>query len=137
MERIRHKIGRINEHLALIRSIKDECTERFVTDPLYHGALLHYLYLLSDSCIALAELVIRHRGLRPAQSYAEAFDILGENHILDKDFAYRFARIAGFRNFLAHDYEQVDAAMICGQILDQLDDVDTFTGQIRAALEIA
>lgn len=137
MERIRHQIGWINEHLTLIRSIKDECTERFMTDPIYRGALLRYLYLLCDSCISLAELVIKHRGLRPSQSSAEAFDILGESKILDQSFAYRFARIAGFRNFLAHDSEDVDAAIICGQILDQLDDFDSFTRQIRAALEIA
>lgn len=86
MERIRHKIGRINEHLTLIRSIEDQCTERFITDPIYRGALLHYLYLLSDCCIVLAELVVKHQGLRPSQSYAEAFDILGDSRVLDQGF---------------------------------------------------
>ncbi len=136
MERIRHKIGRIKEHLELIRSIKDECEDRFVADAIYRGALLHYLYLLSDSCIVLAELVIKHRGLRVAQSYAEAFDILGESKILDKQFSYDFARIAGFRNFLAHDYEKVDGAFICRQILARLDDVDSYINQIRNALKL-
>lgn len=134
MERIRHKIGRIKEHLRLLRSLEDECEERFVKDPIYRGALLHYLYLLSDSCIALAELVIKHRNLRLAQSYAEAFDILGENNILDRSFAYDFARIAGFRNFLAHDYERIDSFVICKQILAKLSDVDSFIEQVTAAL---
>jgi uncharacterized protein YutE (UPF0331/DUF86 family) len=100
----------------------------------YRGALLHYLYLLSDSCIVLAELVIKHKGLRIPQSYAESFDILGDNHVLDADFAYRFASIAGFRNFLAHDYEKIDQEMICGQIMNSLDDADIFLLQIRSAL---
>jgi uncharacterized protein YutE (UPF0331/DUF86 family) len=136
MERIRHKIGRIKEHLELIRSIKDECEDRFVSDPIYRGALLHYLYLLYDSCIVLAELVIKHRGLRVSQSYAEAFDILGESNILDKQFSYSFARIAGFRNFLAHDYEKVDGSFVCRQILAKLNDVDSFVDQIRNALNL-
>jgi uncharacterized protein YutE (UPF0331/DUF86 family) len=134
MERIQHKIGRIQEHLVLIRSIEDQCAERFVSDPIYRGALLHYLYLLSDSCIVLAEMVIKHRGLRASQSYAEAFDILGENGVLDRKFSYDFARIAGFRNFLAHDYEKVEGAFICGQILAKLDDVDSFIRQIMVAV---
>ena len=134
MERIRQKIGRINEHLAVIRSIKDDCRVRFATDPVYRGALLHYLYLLSDSCIVLAELVIKQKGLRIPQSYAESFDILGDSRILDADFAYRFAGIAGFRNFLAHDYEKVDQEVICGQIMSGLDDVDLYLRQIVAAL---
>lgn len=134
MERIRQKIGRINEHLAIIRSIKNDCRLRFATDAVYRGALLHYLYLLSDSCIVLAELVIKHKGLRIPQSYAESFDILGDSHILTAEFAYRFASIAGFRNFLAHDYEMIDQEVICGQIMSSLDDVDQYLLQIDAAL---
>ncbi len=136
MERIRQKIGRINEHLTIIRSIKDDCETRFVTDPVYRGALLHYLYLMADSCIVLAELVIKKRGLRVPQSYAETFDILGENQLLDAGFAYRFASISGFRNFLAHDYEKVDKEIICGQIINSLEDVDEFLRQICAVLDL-
>lgn len=88
MERIHQKIGRIKEHLSMIRSIKGDCLNRFTTDPIYRGALLHYLYLLADSCIVLAELVIKYKNLRIPQSYSEAFDILGENKILDPSFAY-------------------------------------------------
>lgn len=55
--------------------------------------------------MTLAELVIKHKKLRIPQLYHEAIDILGENRILEPAFAYKFARIAGFRNFLAHDYE--------------------------------
>jgi uncharacterized protein YutE (UPF0331/DUF86 family) len=134
VEFIHQKIGRIKEHLSIIRSIKDDCRIKFTADPVYRGALLHYLYLLADSCIVLAEMVIKHKGLRIPQSYAEAFDILGENKILEADFAYRFAAIAGFRNFLAHDYEKIDQEVICGQIMSSLDDVDLFLQQIHGAL---
>ena len=134
MEQIYQKIGRIREYLALIESIKDECMKRFTTDPIYRGALLHYLYLLADSCISLAELVIKHKKLRIPQSYHEAIDILGENKILGPAFAYKFARIAGFRNFLAHDYEKVDADFVCKKILSELEDVDTFVKQIEISM---
>jgi len=134
-ERIQQKIGRIKEYLSIIRSIKDECLKRFNDDPIYRGAMLHYLYLLSDSCIALAELIIRYKKLRVPQSYHEAFDILGDNGILEPEFSYEFARIAGFRNFLAHDYEKADSEFICEKILLKLDDVDTFLEKIETALK--
>lgn len=136
VEIIRQKIGRIREHLSIIHSIKADCRDKFSSDPVYRGALLHYLFLLSDSCIVLAEMVIKHRGLRIPQSYAEAFDILGENKILDADFAYRFASIAGFRNFLAHDYEKIDQEVICGEIMSSLGDVDLFLQYIQMALAL-
>lgn len=131
MERIHRKIARIREHLDLLRSIQGDCRERFTSDPIYRGALLHYLYLLSDGCIVLAELVIREKKLRVPQFYAEAFDILAENNLLTGDFAYRFARIAGFRNFLAHDYEKIDREMVCGPILGKLEDVEEYLRQIE------
>jgi hypothetical protein len=39
MERIHQKIGRIKEHLSMIRSIKGDCLNRFTTDPIYRGAV--------------------------------------------------------------------------------------------------
>lgn len=136
MERIRQKIGRIREHLGLLRSIKDECGERFEVDRIYRGALLHYLYLMADGCIVLAELVIKHQKLRAPQSYAEAFDILGENGILEANFAFRFAAIAGFRNFLAHDYERISGTFVCEKILASLDEVDEFLEQVERCLSV-
>ena len=104
-------------------------------DPTYRGALLHYLYLMADTCIALAEQVIRYKKLRPPQSYHEAFDILGEAGVLDSEFAYSFATIAGFRNFLAHDYENIEAKVICHEVLGKIGDVENFLEQIKLSCE--
>jgi len=135
-ERMEQKRARILEYVNLLRSIGDECLDRFDTDPIYRGALLHYLYLAADSCIALAELVIKHKGLRPPQSYSEAFDILGANDILDPEFAHSFARIAGFRNLLAHDYEIVDGERICKTLLSGLDEVERYVAEVDKAVDI-
>ena len=134
IERIEQKRGRILEYIRLIRDIQEDCFERFDADPIYRGALLHYLYLMADSCIALAELVIKLKGLRPPQTYAEAFDILGANGILEPDFAYAFAKIAGFRNLLAHDYEEVDGQRICNSLIAGLDEVERYLAEIQKAL---
>ncbi len=134
MERILQKIGRTREYLSLIQSMKDDCEERFISDHLYRGALLHYLYLLTDTCISLAEMVIKQKNLRVPQSYQEAFDILGENKILEPAFAYDFAKIAGFRNFLAHDYEKVDAKVVCKNVLSKVEDIKEYLAQIQKAL---
>jgi len=66
MERNRNKIDRIREHLVLLRSIKQECRERFESDRILLGALLHFLYLLTDGYIVFAELVITPKNLRLA-----------------------------------------------------------------------
>ena len=136
MERILQKVGRIREYLDLIQSMKDECDKRFAEDHLYRGALLHYLYLMTDTCIALAEMIIKRKKLRIPQSYQDAFDILGENGILAPAFAYDFAKIAGFRNFLAHDYEKIDAKVVCKSVLSKIEDVKQYLEQIERALKL-
>ena len=132
-QRLQQTRGRIKEYLDLIDSLKDDCDKRFIADPIYRGALLHYLYLMSDTCITLAEQAIRFKKLRPPQSYHEAFDILGESGILEREFAYSFAPIAGFRNFLVHDYEKIEAQIICREVLDKTDEVKEFIRQIKVS----
>lgn len=134
MERIQLKINRIEENLAIVHSIKDDCFEKFSDDPIYRGALLHYLFIIADSCIALAELVIKQKKLKLPQYYADAIDILGESGILEPEFAYYFSRIAGFRNFLAHDYEKIDKKLLCGEIIGKLTDVEEYLRQIKKSL---
>lgn len=135
-DRIHQKIERIKEHLALLHTLRPECQERFSIDPIYRGAVLHYLYLLADGCIVLAELVIKLKKLRTPQTYAEAFDILGERGILPAEFAFSFAAIAGFRNFLAHDYEKIDGMVICTEVMKRLEDVEQYLQYIVLAEQV-
>jgi len=124
--KIEAKIARLRYYLKLLNEYKPECKEKFLSDPMYEGALLHYLYLLSDGCIALAEMLIKQKSLPNPQSYYEAIDILGENGIIPKEFAYNFAKIASFRNFLAHDYEKIDYLVICNEVLNKLNDIEAY-----------
>lgn len=132
-EAIQAKIARILDYIGTLEDLKDNCVERMKSDKVYRGSVLYYLYIVADSCVALAEMVIKHKGLRSPQSYSEAIDILGENEILPQEFAYDFARIAGFRNFLAHD-EKVVYEDICEIMLKKLDEVKQFVEFVRQAV---
>ena len=132
--RIGNKIASIEDTLNTLEELKPDCDAKFLTDKVYHGALLHYLYLVSDSVIALAEMVMKYRNIPKSNSYYESIDMLGEKGIIPADFAYDFAKIASFRNFLAHHYERVDYQEICKHTLDKLDDVRLYLGYIKENL---
>ncbi len=101
---------------------------------MFEGALLHYLYLSSDGCISLAEMMLKHNNISPSQSYYEAIDTLGEYAIIPREFAYNFATITSFRNFLAHDYEEIDYSIICNDILEKLSDISKYLDYIEQKL---
>jgi len=132
--KILKKIERLRYYLQLLEEYGPECEKKFHKDPLYEGALLHYLYLVSDGSIALAEMVLKERNLSGAQNYYEAIDRLGEEGVLPREFAYDFAKIAGFRNFLAHDYEKIDSIKICNQALAKLEEVETYLDYVAEYL---
>ncbi len=75
--RIESKITRIRYYLKLLEGCKEGCEERFVLDPMFEGALLHYLYLASDGCVSIAEMVLKYLDKGSAQSYYEAYRYVG------------------------------------------------------------
>ena len=36
------------------------------------------------------------------------------------------AKIASFRNFLAHDYEKIDYLVICDEVLSKLEEIEKY-----------
>ena len=101
---------------------------------MFEGTLMHYLYLASNGCIALAEMTLKYKRVGPSQSYYEAIDTLSEYGIVPRKFAYDFAKIAFFRNFLAHDYEKIDKRIICEEALAKPDDIYGYLNYIESSL---
>lgn len=132
--KIEHKMKKVAYYVTLLEEYKDDCKNRFEKDPMFEGALLHYLYLASDGCIAIAEMMLKHKGFGSADSYYEAIDTLGEYDILPREFAYGFAKIASFRNFLAHDYEKIDYIVICEEALEKLEDIKKYLSYVQDKL---
>ena len=134
--RIEEKISSIEEIVKILYDLKDDCDEKFLSDKIYQGALLHYLYLVSDMSIALAEMIIKHKNLKKSNSYYESIDLLGECGVIPAKFAYDFAKIASFRNFLAHHYERIDYKEICTNTLNKLEDVKKYLQYIKVNLDL-
>jgi len=128
------KIQKIYDYLDILDTYKDDCKQRFLNDSMFEGALLHYLYVVSDSCISLAEMMIKHKNLGLTQSYSNSIDRLGEKGVLPREFAYNFVKIASFRNFLAHDYEDVNYLIVCEEVFEKLDDIKEYLKYMNEAI---
>ena len=134
LHRIQSKIIAIENLLDTLEELKPDCNKRFLTDKIYQGALLHYLYLAADSSIALAEMIIKYKDIQKSNSYYESIDLLGEHGVIPANFAYEFAKIASFRNFLAHHYERIDYKEICESALNKLDEIRLYIKYVRDSL---
>ena len=136
LHRIEKKIIYIRDILNFLYELKDDCDNKFLSDRLYQSALLHNLYLVADNSISLAEMVLKYKNIPKRESYFESIDMLGECGILPAQFAYDFAKIASFRNFLAHHYEKIDYKEICEKTLEKLEDIEKYLRYLEVKLEL-
>ena len=131
---IEEKIFRVRKHLDFLKRYREDCDEIFEKDEIKKDAILYNLYLLSDRVIRLAEAVCAYKEAGYPDSYSGFIYRLGDIGILDRKFAYEFAAIAKFRNFLAHQYDDIDEKRICKTLMDDLESVESFLRQIREAV---
>jgi uncharacterized protein YutE (UPF0331/DUF86 family) len=82
--------------------------DQFVRDRNAYRMVCHALLIAAQAAIDTAEVLVADRGLGPAQTYREAFDILARAGVLPADLAKDLSGWAGLRNALVHLYTHLD-----------------------------
>jgi uncharacterized protein YutE (UPF0331/DUF86 family) len=121
------------EYVAILESVNVNCVNRLKNDKIYRGAVLYYLSMTADSCVALAEMLVEFKNFHQPQNASEPVAILIERQILPANFAAEFARLAGWRKFLAPD-DEIDDEEICQILLDELEPVKKYVTLIKSHL---
>ena len=75
-------------------------------------AVILHLWQATQVVIDLAVSACVARGAGTPQTYADAFRRLQGNGAIDEPLADRLVRAAGFRNLVAHAYENLDMARV-------------------------
>lgn len=129
-DEINIRLERLEGYLKLLKEYKGISKDELINDAKKRGAAERYLQLAAEVCIDIAEILISANGLRTPEDARDAIDILGQEGIIDDEFAFGFDKIAGFRNILVHDYLKIDYEIVADKINNRLDDFETFAKQI-------
>src|SRR5438552_12362704 len=89
-------------------------------------AVILHLWQATQIVIDLAASACFHFKLGAPSSYADAFRRLAGAAVIDEDLASRLTRAAGFRNIVAHAYEQLDMARVYRAAHDGPSDLRAF-----------
>jgi len=89
------------------------------------------LQMMIEICADIANHIIADQGLRTPQTYAETFQILGENGILSPEKSQVMEKMAKFRNIVVHQYETVDAEIVVMILKKHLGDFEEFSFAVR------
>lgn len=85
-----------------------------------------------EACIDIAIHTASELRLPRQEKVADVFNVLAENHILNKEVTERLKGAVGFRNILVHEYDDVDYQLAYSDLESKLKDLEDFAYQIRA-----
>ena len=127
---IENKISSTRKFLRLLDRYRGYSKAKLQEDVDLKGAVERYLYLAAQSAIDLAEALIAFKNLRKPATMAESFRILQEEGLLSAELAGKLAKMAGFRNVLAHAYEDIDGDIVYDVLQNRSKDLEEFLDRI-------
>lgn len=112
-------LGQIKEFSNIPASVykKDWKTQRVVE---------RTLQILIELCIDIANHMISDKDMRLPTGYADAFRVLMENKILNKNLFRTMEKMAKFRNLIVHQYEKIDPAIVVSILHKNLKDFEKY-----------
>jgi uncharacterized protein YutE (UPF0331/DUF86 family) len=123
---IENKISSIKKYLSILERYGKYSKEQIKDNIDLRGAVERYLYLTVQSTIDLAESVIAYKKLRKPTTMAESFHILHEAGIIPTDLLQRLIQMTGFRNAIAHAYEDLNYDIVFDVLHSGKEDICAF-----------
>lgn len=132
--RINQRLEKLREYVGILESLKGTNARELVESIEKRAKAERFLQLAAEVVIDIAEIIVAQKKLPTPSTSAEALERLGEAGILDKEFTGQFAKIAGFRNILIHDYLDIDYEKVADKINNRLGDFDLFARKVAQYL---
>ncbi len=125
-ETIENKISTARKNLKILERYKGYSRQEIEDDIDIRGAVERYLYLAAQATIDVAGALVSYRNLRKPTTFSEAFYILQEDGVIGADFADTMVRMTGFRNAIAHNYDNLDYDIVYDVLQNQIEELERF-----------
>lgn len=133
-EKILLKLRDMKRYVDFLKSYSKVNKEKLERDYLLRSAIERNFHLALESVLDVGEMIISMEEFRRPEDYREVIETLGEEGVLPREFAEKFAPAAGFRNILVHKYAEVNLEELHKR-LQNLKDFDTFALSVARFLK--
>jgi uncharacterized protein YutE (UPF0331/DUF86 family) len=123
---IENKISSIKKYLNILENYRSLSQKDIVDDIDKRGAVERYLYLAIQATIDLSEAVISFKNYRKPSTMSESFHILREENVITAELTDQMVKMTGFRNVIAHDYEDLNYDIVYDVLQNRLKNVGDF-----------
>ncbi len=127
MSKINEKINEIQKYLDELMEMVPNTLKEYESDKIVRAACERYFEKVVESVTDLAFIVITLKKFRVPDDDIDSFRILQENGIIDDELYNRLKDAKGMRNFIAHQYGQINDKLVYEAIIEELEkDVKKF-----------
>lgn len=123
---IENKISSIKKYLKILERYQGYSSQEIEKNVDIRGAVERYLYLATQATIDLAEAIISFKNFRKPATMTESFYILNEENIISQELTEKLVKMVGFRNVIAHDYEEINYDIVYDVLHYRLKDIEDF-----------
>jgi uncharacterized protein YutE (UPF0331/DUF86 family) len=119
---ILRKLSELEEYLGQLKEYAAITIDQYSRDWKVQRVVERTLQMMIEICVDIAGHIISDKGYRVPTTYADAFRVLHENGLLNKELFETMEKMAKFRNIIVHHYNRVDTHIIIGILKKDLDD---------------
>lgn len=134
-EIVRERCSRIRRYVIDLKAMADLSADAFRQNRERQYAVLHALQLAIEASIEIGAHLCASDGFGVPASYAETFDLLEQNGVLDADLANALRAMARFRNRIVHLYREMDLNEVHRIVSERLGDFSHYLAAIERYLE--
>jgi uncharacterized protein YutE (UPF0331/DUF86 family) len=120
------KTAAVTDAIRRIHEVLPASADALRSDRTAREIVILNLFVAIQECLSLATHWLADAGRAVPGSYAEVFQALADQGVIDRGLAGRLARAAGFRNLIAHQYGAIDTRRLFGVASSDLDDLLDF-----------
>ena len=123
---IGRKLALIDTYLSQVREFSKISVNEYRENWKTQRIVERTLQILVEECIDIANHIIADEGLRLPVGYADAFQVLMENGVINKRLSPTMEKMAKFRNVVIHQYEKIDPGIVVGILHRNLADFERY-----------
>ena len=123
---IGRKLARMDTYLSQIREFSKISGNEYQKNWKTQRIVERTLQILVEECIDIANHIIADEGLRLPAGYADTFQVLMENRIINKKLSATMEKMAKFRNVIIHQYEKIDPGIVVAILHKNLADFERY-----------
>lgn len=132
MIKINEKINEVQKYLDELMEIVPNTLEEYESNKIVRAACERFFEKVVEAVTDLAFIVIAQKKFRIPEDDADSFRILEENGIIDNELYNRLKDAKGMRNFITHQYGQVNDKLVYEAITEELEkDVKEFISTVE------